>query len=476
MKKNYRYVLLGLFLAVAIGLGVFKIFYTPDIDSEDAAYVLAGSLQPRSAVISFKTFRNAKVRVELSTEAIAYTDPLYSDYVQTEASNWFLGKVEIDSLTPNTQYYYRLEVNDSVRIFDGYSGTFKTPQEGAFSYNIAFAACAKTGSDSKIFEQIASEEPLVYFNIGDLHYGDIDSDCVDNFAEAYYRVFSKPEQAALYRQTAFAYMWDDHDYGNNDSGYQADCRSVALDMYKDFIPHYDLAFQKKDAPVSQAFTIGRLRFIMTDLRSYKIEPQYDGCERISEGSNFGLDQHLTWFKNEMLKAKNAGQMVVWISGIPFINSEGGPNYKCDEDDDWGGFPEERAEIASFVEKNNIPACILSGDAHMVAIDDGTNSAYGSVSGKGMPVFQAAPLDRYGSYKGGPYSHGYNAERGQYGFMEVQDNNGEEICIRWTAKNEDGGVVKNERGEPIQLEFCRKLPARKTGQKATAFKLMPKHDS
>ena len=431
---------------------------------------MAGGLQPDGVTISFKTIEEAKVRVQLSTDAIAYSDPVFSDYLHTKAEEMYLGKVDIDSLLPGEQYYYQLEVNDSLDYFAGYSGKFRTPPEGAFSYKIAFGACARSSSSSEIFTQIESEEPLLYLNIGDLHYGNIDDDCIEEFAEAYYRVFTAPNRNALYRSTAFAYMWDDHDYGDNNSGIDADCRPVSLDMYKKFIPHYKLAFSEDIAPISQSFVIGRLRFLLTDLRSHKIEPEYLGCERTRRGSNFGTEQHLEWFRAELLEAKRAGQMVVWISGIPFINGEEGPNYICDEDDDWGGFPEERAGIATFVEEHNIPACILSGDAHMVAIDDGSNSDYGATEGNGMPVFQAAPLDRYGSYKGGPYSHGYNAESGQYGIMEVKDNGGDEICIRWTAKNKDGQIVKNEAGEPIIYEFCNNLKVDDNlSDRSTSFK-------
>jgi alkaline phosphatase D len=461
MNKTLRNGLLVSLAAVIIGFVVYFLFYHANLDDTKVAYVLTGGVTTNSAVVAFKTFKAAKVRVELSTDAVAYTGARYSDYVQTSESERNLGKIYLDSLSPDTRYYYRLEVNDSVGMFDGYSGTFRTHQEGAFSYKLAFGACAETGSESSIFTQIESENPLFYMNIGDLHYGNIDDDCRENFAEHYYEVFTAEPQAKLYRNTAFVYMWDDHDYGDNNSGIRADCREVALDSYKKFIPHYDLAFQQEVAPISQTFTVGRVRFLLTDLRSFKIEPEYLGCERTDRGTNFGTTEHLRWFKQQMLDAKAAGQMVVWISGIPFINGENGPNYVCDEDDDWGGFPEERAEISTFVEEHDIPMCILAGDAHMVAIDDGSNSDYGQLEGKGMPVFQAAPLDRYGSYKGGPYSHGFSAESGQYGLMEIEDNGGDEICVLWTAKDKAGNLVTNSAGEDITFRFCEKVGAERT---------------
>ena len=54
--------------------------------------------------------------------------------------------------------------------------------------------------------------------------------------------------------------------------------------------------------------------------------------------------------------------------------------------------------------------MLSGDAHMLAFDDGRNNAHG-----GFVVAQAAPLDRFVRRKGGPYSHDPPDQRnGQFG--------------------------------------------------------------
>jgi hypothetical protein len=186
------------------------------------------------------------------------------------------------------------------------------------------------------------------------------------------------------------------------------------------------------------------------LRSEKIEPVYQGCDRISQGTNFGYQ--IDWFKETLLKAKSEGKVVAWISGIPFINHPGGPNYECNEDDDWGGYPEERMEIANFIRDNEISIFILAGDAHMLSIDNGTNSDYSHQGGAPIPVFHAGPLYQTPSYKGGPYSHGISLMNEQYGVMEVVDEGLDSINIKWTGKNKLNQVALNEQGEPIQYEF------------------------
>ena len=73
--------------------------------------------------------------------------------------------------------------------------------------------------------------------------------------------------------------------------------------------------------------------------------------------------------------------------------------------------------------------MVSGDAHMVAIDDGTNSGYGPDGSPGFPVLHAAALDRPGSVKGGPYSHGAFPGGGQFGRIEIRDDGGPTIDVR-----------------------------------------------
>ena len=83
--------------------------------------------------------------------------------------------------------------------------------------------------------------------------------------------------------------------------------------------------------------------------------------------------------------------------------------------------------------------MVSGDAHMVALDDGSNSDYSSDGGAGFPVFQAAPLDRPGSIKGGPYSDGAFDGPGQFGLLDIADH-GDTISVTTTGTNWDGEIL------------------------------------
>ena len=138
-----------------------------------------------------------------------------------------------------------------------------------------------------------------------------------------------------------------------------------------------------------------------------------------------------WLKQELLSGSQSYGLVVLVSSVPWIAAEsrGG--------DDWGGFATERTEIADFIAENEIEnLLLLAGDAHMLAIDDGSNADYSRRGGAGFAVFQAAALDRPGSIKGGPYSEGTFPGAGQYGLVTFSDD-GNSITVDLRGRNWQG---------------------------------------
>lgn len=428
---------------------------TPEnIPNEQLEYVWCGAVTDTTAVVAFKTNRETVVRVVASTEEDFSKNLVYSEEVDVKKATYLTGKAQIDSLAPNTDYFYKLEMDGELIIDPELTGTFRTFTSAPFSYKMAFASCARTGSNSQIFEAIREQEPLFYMNTGDLHYENIKNNCEPAFADAFFDVLSSVTQSRLYRDVPIAYMWDDHDFGPNNSAKESNCRDEAIEAYKQYVAHYPLAFDGDKDPISQAFNVGRIKYVLTDLRSQKVRPEYEGCDKVEQGTNFGSEDHMLWFQNQLLMAKKDSMVVAWVTGIPWISDERSRFYECDEKDDWGGYEEERRTIANFIRYYEIPIFILAGDTHILAIDDGSNSDYATGGGAPIPVFHAAPLDNVTIYKGGPYSHGYSAEQNQFGLMEVTDEGGDEICFRWTGMNPRGQIITNNSGRPMTYEFCK----------------------
>ena len=411
-------------------------------------HVLCGALAQREATLQIQTL-NKSAGVLMVFEKTSGRKVIEKEFTTVQDDN-FLIKIPLTGILPDHLYTYTLSGKNKQTWWQG---QFQTMPEGPSNYKVVIGSCQETGSESDIFGKILGENPLFYLQIGDIHYENIGHDCQKRFDSTYNVVFSSKAQSDLYRNVSFVYMWDDHDFGPNNSDASNPCREVAIRQYKNHFPHYPLAFDSDTSPISQVFEAGRVTFLLTDMRSQKIPPVVKECERTKAGTNFGSEAHLQWFFDRLLAAKTKGHVVAWVNSYPWINAPGGPNYKCSEKDNWGGYPEERTKIADFIKKHKIPVFILSGDAHMVAMDDGTNSDYATGGGAPVRVFHAAALDRPGSYKGGPYSQGYSREEGQYGVIEVTDDGGDNVCFTWYAKNVHGEVVKNQEGNEIRLDFC-----------------------
>jgi hypothetical protein len=147
------------------------------------------------------------------------------------------------------------------------------------------------------------------------------------------------------------------------------------------------------------------------------------------------DEQKAWFKQQLLDAKGKYPVVFWVNTGPWIDEAGVGK------DTWGGFTTERRELADFIAENDVTGLVmLAGDAHMLAADDGSNSDFSSAGGGGFPVLHAAPLDKRGGYKGGPYSEGYVAASGQFGFVTVEDVGGDSITVTFSGRNYEGEQV------------------------------------
>ena len=80
--------------------------------------------------------------------------------------------------------------------------------------------------------------------------------------------------------------------------------------------------------------------------------------------------------------------------------------------------------------------MISGDAHMLALDDGSNNIYASEGVASFPVIQAASLDSIGSIKGGDYSEKPIKGRKQWGVLHFTDDGQKiEVKVELKKKNE-----------------------------------------
>jgi len=324
--------------------------------------------------------------------------------------------LQVGGLQPNTRYHYGLVVDDkddnnaTIRL----PGQFRTPTPAGTPWNftVALGGCAKTGSQRAVFDVIRTEhQPDLFLHLGDFHYEDNACNCMDKRLDAVHTVLNSRPQAELYRSTALVGMWDDHDWLDNNSDAEEKeegAHDTALRSYQILFPHYPLAaatspngsFAVEEADIApiapyHAFTLGTVRFIVTDLRSE--------CTDTAIYS----DQQWQWLQQELSQAANY-DFVVWVTTKPYI---GVADLGADR---WAGQVGSRRALSEFISqhigKTDGPQNLIavSADAHMLAFDDGTNTYYGETAetvAPSFPILQSGPLDNYGSAKGGPFTEG-----------------------------------------------------------------------
>ncbi len=422
-----RSALLAVLLAVFAAQVVYGIGATA---ATTVAWVWSGALTSTSVVVKARTSAESPAVRLLVSRTPDLAAPLATPAKPATAATDRVVTLPVGGLAPATRYHYGVEVDGVVD--EAKRGTFRTAPEGAGSFTIAFGSCASTGSNHPVFDAIRAADPLFMVHTGDLHYENIATADPALFRAAYDRVLASPRQSALYRSVPLAYMWDDHDYGPNNADGTSPTKAAARTAYQERVPHHPLAAGSGDVAPYQAFTVGRVRFLVTDGRS---ERSPSGARDDAAKTMLGAAQK-AWLKSELLAARDAQALTVWVNTIPWVAdvTAGGDN--------WGGYSTERREIADFIRDHRIDRTLvmLSGDAHMLSAEDGTNSGYATGGGGGFPVLHAAALDRPGSIKGGPYSHGAFPGGGQFGLLSVQDTGGSEVTVSYSGRRSDGAEV------------------------------------
>ncbi len=354
------------------------------------------------------------------------SSPVYGPFGAADAATNYVAGLTVSGLQPNTEYYYGIEADGTIDTATEAMGRFKTASAGPHSFRFSVASCNYNGNHP-VFYRIKEKDPLFHVTHGDFHYGDPNSATDINVHRSPLEsTILQPALKEFLRYVAMAYVWDDHDYCGDNTTAAAAGRKNARLAYQEYVPHFPLPAGSGDVPIYQSFTVGRVLFLLTDLRS----------EKGPSGTTMMGAAQKAWFKAECLQAKANNHVIIWINSTPW----GGTT----ETDSWAGYAAERTELADFFKSTGIQnLLIVCGDIHMIALDDGSNYDFSTGANNPFkyPLLQAAAVNQSGSYRGGTYSHGYflnpSRQHGQYASLDIADDGGAIIAITITGYRVDG---------------------------------------
>ena len=329
---------------------------------------------------------------------------------------------------PKTKYRFQVQWHEAMtdnneELITLKEGFFRSAEiEGDYwNFTFAFSSCMNSRSEGYVFDHMNmnnDNKPDIFVHLGDLHYDNINEHNITKYRWSMWNALARTDagKSMLTTQIPMAYMYDDHDFNDNNCDKYAPGKHSALQTYREFVPHYPLSSittNDNDNPIHQSFLLGDVLFILTDLQSQRSpENQKDDHQKSILGT-----QQKQWFR-ELLQESSKFSLIVWCSTTPWI----------DDERKWGNYATERDEIISMMQNYGLSNkfIIISGDAHMIAVDNGTYS-YGHI-----PVFQAAALGRNGKIKGGPFSHGVFPGIGQYGTIQINHTLHGKVCLQFTG--------------------------------------------
>jgi alkaline phosphatase D len=172
----------------------------------------------------------------------------------------------------------------------------------------------------------------------------------------YYRRQSRPEYRAFTASTPIFAIWDDHDFGDNDSegGPDRDLPAWKRPVLKVFQENFANPYyggSRRDPGVWFDTTMGDVDLFFLDCRYYR------SLDSTKENRSMLGPVQLAWLKERL--AQSTATFKIIASSVPWAQGvKGGSN------DTWDGFPEEREDIFTFIEANRIDGVVLiSADRH-----------------------------------------------------------------------------------------------------------------
>lgn len=292
--------------------------------------------------------------------------------VRTEKERGFTAKCIADQVQPGTTYEYAVLIGGQpVKL--AYPTTFKTQvlwqwRTDPPAFSVATGSCAYIneteydrpgkpyGSDYHIFTAIHQQKPDVMLWLGDnTYYREPDWNTRTGMVHRYTHDRATPELQPLLASTAQYAIWDDHDYGPDDSDGSFVHKDMAWEVFRNFWGNPTFGVQGQKGCTTQ-FQYNDIDFFLLDNRYFRTP---DRCVSCPDRSLLGKTQ-LQWLLAALAKSR-APFKVIAIGGQVVTTSS-------DHETAFHYFPAERDTILQFIERENLKGVIfLTGDKHFTEL-------------------------------------------------------------------------------------------------------------
>jgi alkaline phosphatase D len=334
-------------------------------NAQPAAQLLSGPMVGHTtsslATIWVETDIPAEVKVHYWYES--GLQPIFRDVAMghTDSKEPHVGDIKIDGIPARALVHYELEINGrAVRPQTVQSFIMMPAPELPANFKVAFTSCVNPirVPIQPIWTQVGVLRPDALLLIGDNNYMPMRPEAYEapestvSYAVARYHRYLRdmPGLRSILSSIPTYGIWDDHDFGPNNSDRTFKWRELSLDLFKKYWPN-PAAGTATTEGAFYSFKIADVEFFMLDDR-YHRDPNDapDRTTMLGEGQ-------LAWFKKQ-LKASTATFKVI-VNGHTTTIDRG------DRAEYWANFGNEREEFLNWMFTENIDGVFfISGDWHV----------------------------------------------------------------------------------------------------------------
>lgn len=295
----------------------------------------------------------------------------YTDKYQTTKAEAHTARLLADQTEPGTRYDYQVWINGQAVKLD-YPATFQTQALWQWrtdppDFRFATGSCAYInetvydrpgrpyGGEYEVFQSMHAQKPDMMLWLGDnIYLREVDWNSWTGIVKRYTHARSLPEMQPLLASAHHYAIWDDHDFGPNDSDRSFIHKDKTLEAFKLFWgnPTYGLPDLKG---ITSFFQWADMDFFLLDNRYHKTPND----RKTGERTMFGEEQ-LEWLLDALAFSQASFKFVV-TGGLVLNPNPGGEKMSSIA-------PEERARLLRRIEEEGIKNVIfLTGDVHFTEL-------------------------------------------------------------------------------------------------------------
>ena len=255
-------------------------------------------------------------------------------------------KSTMNGLAPDTRYQYQVSING--KADPKWKGSFKTaPVEGtSTAFRMAITSCMHIKRAQRSWNLLLEEQPDLHLTVGDTHYADTTDPTIQLQHHLAYR--RKKEFANVLRQVPTYAIWDDHDYGPNNSDGTAKGKEFSLAGWKQAWPNPPSGTSKTPGAFFK-FSRGDVDFFVVDGRYHRSPNELPDDDK----KRMLGDAQFEWLLNGLKNSKAKFKIIASGSVLEHSKVDG-----------WRIFTFSRHRLFDAIKEHKISGVMyIGGDMH-----------------------------------------------------------------------------------------------------------------